>query len=109
MKRLKHINNVDGITLVIVFVLIQIHDIQPLVIDTHGKDKSVPVSTETQTSHHSDGCDASCPCVIHVLEKSLGFLQFQNETHIITSSIRLTKDLMPESIILKPIDHPPEA
>ncbi|MDP8238752.1 MAG: hypothetical protein P9X24_06665 [Candidatus Hatepunaea meridiana] len=106
---MKHINNIVGITLVIVFVLIQIHDIQPLVIDTHGKDKSVPVSTETQTSHHSDGCDASCPCVIHVLEKSLGFSQFQNENLVVTSTVRLTKDPMPESIIPKPIDHPPEA
>ncbi|MDP8207041.1 MAG: hypothetical protein P9L92_10290 [Candidatus Electryonea clarkiae] len=108
MQHSRHINNVVGIILVIVFVVILIHDIHLPAGDTHGNENSVPVSTDSQTSDHSDGCDESCLCVIHVLEKSLGFLRYQSENIIAVSTIRLAEDLMPESVILKPIDHPPE-
>jgi len=109
MMHLKQINNFVRLTLFIAFVMILIHEIPPLVIDTHGKCHSVPVSTESHESDHSDGCDASCPCVIHVLEISLGFSQSQNNNLTVTSSIRLKKDLIPESIIQKSIYRPPKA
>ncbi len=109
MKRSKHINNVVGIILVTVLMIILIHDIQPPVIDTLGIDKSVPMSTESPNSDHTDGCDAACPCVIHLLEESLGFSWFQIDNLSATSSIRITMCLTPESIILKSIYRPPEA
>jgi len=109
MQQLTHINNAIRITLVIVLVLVLIHDIQPLVIDTHGKDKSVPVSTESSTSDHSDGCDASCPCVIHALENASNQLEIQTTFLNPGSSIRISQEQKPESVIIKPIDRPPEA
>ncbi len=92
-----------------VLILILIHDIHPMDIDTQGKDKSVPVSTESQTTDQSDGCNASCPCVIHVLEESLVFLQYQIENLTANSSIRITICPMPERIILESIYRPPES
>jgi len=109
MRHSINIRKIVGITLVSVLALILIHDIQPIVIDTHGKDKSVPVSNESQNSDHSDACDKSCECVIHVLEMSFGFSKFQIENLTANSSIRITICLMPESIILKSIYRPPEA
>lgn len=109
MRHLKRINNVVGIALVIVLVLILIHDIQPLVIDTQGKDKSVPVSTESPPTNHSDGCDASCSCVIHVLEDASNQWQIQTTILNPSSSIWVGQEQKPESVIIKPIYHPPEA
>jgi len=109
MRHLKHISNVVGITLVIVLVFILIHDIHPLVIDTHGKDKSVPVSTESSTTDHSDGCNASCPCVNHVLENASNQCQIQTNILYPCSSIWVGQEQKPKSVIIKPIDHPPEA
>ncbi len=109
MRHLKHINNVVGITLVIVLVMILIHDIHPMDIDTLGKDKSVPVSTESSTADHSDGCDASCPCVIHALEDASNQSEIQTTFLNPGSSIRISHEQKPESVTIKPIDRPPEA
>jgi len=108
MKHFKHINEIIGIALVITLVLVLIHDIQLPVIDAHGKEKSAPVSTESQTSDHSDGCEESCQCIIHALEDSLSFSQFERVNLIANSSIPITMLLVPESLILKSIYRPPE-
>ena len=92
-----------------VLVLILIHDIQPLVIDTEGKDKSVPVSTESSTSDHSDSCDDSCLCITHVLEGASNQWQIQTTFLNPSSSVWISQEKNPESVIIKPIDRPPEA
>lgn len=109
MRHLINIRKIVGITLVSVLALILIYDIQPVISDTQTEDQSVPVSEEPPTSDHSDECDDSCPCVIHVLEESLDFTQHQIENNIACSSVWTAICLKPESEIQEGIDRPPEA
>jgi len=95
--------------LVLVFAMILIHDIHPQLIDARSEESSAPVSTEPPTSDHADGCEELCPCVIHVLEQSLNFSQFQTENIIATDSNWTAISLIPDSIIIKSIYRPPEA
>ena len=108
MRYFKHTKKVVGIALASVLLLIIIHDLHPLAFDTHGKNMPTPVSTESPLTDHSEECDGSAQCDLHVLEYTFLHNQIQTAPNF-CSSIRVIQEQKPESVNTMPNDHPPEA
>jgi hypothetical protein len=109
MINIRHIHKLVGILLLGLFSLILIHDLVPLEMIAERSETPVPFSSESPTTDHSDGCDDSCPCVIHVFDELLDLFQNHADIYLTSSTIWHVEYLVPESTIPKGIDRPPEA
>lgn len=109
MHQRMNIRKIVGILLLGVLALILIHDLQPMFAYTQTVSQTVPTSSESPTTDHSDECGDSCSCIIHVLERTLSFSQYQTEQDLSSSYLWTATYLKPENAIPKDIDRPPEA
>lgn len=109
MQYEKKIRKLVGILLLGVFAIILIHDLQPPILGSQVNETPVPVSSEVPDTDHSDECDDSCPCIIHVLERTVSFSQYRTEHDLSSSSHWTATHLKPENAYPKGIDRPPEA
>lgn len=108
MNKWKQLNIIVRVVLVVVYAMILVHDIHPLDIDTHVKNKTES-ATDSRQSDHSENCDDACPCVIHVLENSSTHRHLQFTIFLPFFLTYIAPEQKHKSIILRIKDRPPQA